>query len=173
MNDWQLPGARKDPQTVTSDWQLLRDRLIDGVIVHEAKNVIGGTGRVTELWRSDWALDRLGVDQVFQNVLAPGHVSAWHAHETGTDRLTVTAGQLTIVLYDGRTAAPTHGRVNEFHISAMRPTLLVVPPMIWHGVKNASGEPATLLNLTDHAYTYEDPDHWRLPADTDQIPHRF
>lgn len=173
MTDWQLPGAHKDAQTVTSDWQLSQDHLIDGVIVHEAKNVIGRAGMLTELWRSDWGIDRLGIEQVFQNLLVPGAVSAWHAHAHGTDRLTVTAGQLKIVLYDCRASGPSHGTVNEFHISAMRPTLLIVPPMIWHGVKNSSGEPATLLNLTDRAYTYEDPDHWRLPADTDQIPHQF
>jgi hypothetical protein len=30
-----------------------------------------------------------------------------------------------------------------------------------------------VLNLTDHAYTYDSPDHWRLPVDTRRIPYRF
>jgi dTDP-4-dehydrorhamnose 3,5-epimerase len=27
--------------------------------------------------------------------------------------------------------------------------------------------------MVDRAYTYEDPDHWRLPPDTREIPYRF
>lgn len=29
------------------------------------------------------------------------------------------------------------------------------------------------VNDIDRAYRYEDPDHWRLPADTGEIPYRF
>lgn len=32
---------------------------------------------------------------------------------------------------------------------------------------------AVLLNLADQAYRYEDPDHWRLPVNTDKIPYQF
>jgi len=40
-------------------------------------------------------------------------------------------------------------------------------------VQVISPEPAILINVVDHAYQYENPDHWRLPSDTDQIPHDF
>jgi len=33
--------------------------------------------------------------------------------------------------------------------------------------------PGALLNLVDQVYAYDDPDHWSLPADTDQIPYTF
>jgi dTDP-4-dehydrorhamnose 3,5-epimerase len=32
---------------------------------------------------------------------------------------------------------------------------------------------AVVLNLVDQAHIHEAPDHWGLPADTDQIPYPF
>jgi dTDP-4-dehydrorhamnose 3,5-epimerase len=51
--------------------------------------------------------------------------------------------------------------------------LVVVPPGVWHGVQNTGSVPGLLLNVVDRAYCYEEPDHWRLPADTANIPYRF
>ena len=113
------------------------------------------------------------MDQVFQVLLQPNGLSAWHAHAVTTDRLFVNHGQIKIVLYDARPQSPTHGVINEYRLGTVRPALLVVPPQVWHGVQNLSHEPSLLLNLVDEAYRYEDPDHWRLPPDTDQIPYSF
>jgi dTDP-4-dehydrorhamnose 3,5-epimerase len=44
---------------------------------------------------------------------------------------------------------------------------------VWHGIQNLRQSPAVVLNLVDQAYSYEDPDHWRLPWDSPQIPFRF
>lgn len=173
MSDWLLEGATRDVQSITAEWQVPDPDLIDGVRLREARNVMRGTGRLTELWRSDWHLDDGPVDQVFQNLLDPGSVSAWHAHEHTTDRLAVHLGQLTVVLFDARAGSPTHGRLNELHLSEHRPTLVVVPPKVWHGVVNRSGSLAGLINLVDRAYAYESPDHWRVPADSPAIPYRI
>jgi dTDP-4-dehydrorhamnose 3,5-epimerase len=50
---------------------------------------------------------------------------------------------------------------------------VVVPPGVWHAVQNLAPETSTLLNLVDHAYDYEKPDHWRLPIGTPLIPYSF
>jgi dTDP-4-dehydrorhamnose 3,5-epimerase len=113
------------------------------------------------------------VDQVFQVMMNPGVISGWHTHQRTTDRLFVSHGVILIVLYDSRADSPTLGLVNEFRFGVARPALLTIPPGVWHAVRNLSAEPSILLNLTDCAYTYEDPDHWRLPLDTDKIPYRF
>jgi dTDP-4-dehydrorhamnose 3,5-epimerase len=44
---------------------------------------------------------------------------------------------------------------------------------VWHAVKNIGSGPAVLLNAVDVAYDYEDPDHYRLPYGTEQIPVEF
>lgn len=172
-HDWELKGNIKDKQSITSDWQLTSQQLIDGVRFREVKNVVKVNGLLTEIFRDDWGLDDLGVDQVFQVVLNPRGISAWHAHAVTTDRLFVNYGAIRVVLYDSRPESPTNGLVNDFRLSLHRPGILVVPPKVWHGIKNESSEPALILNLVDKAYNYQDPDHWRVPADHPEIPFKF
>lgn len=170
---WQLPGCRKDAQSITRDWQPTDQRSIEGVRVRESRNVIKGNGHLTEMYRRDWLDEDAAIDQVFQVTLHPGGLSAWHAHGATIDRLFAVTGSLLIVLYDARQDSPTHRLINEFRCGLARPTLILVPPGVWHGVHNIGPEPAILVNMVDRAYRYEDPDHWRLPADTGEIPYRF
>jgi dTDP-4-dehydrorhamnose 3,5-epimerase len=165
--------SRQDRQSITADWQLPQD-LIAGVRVKEVRNVVKNNGDVLcEVFRRDWLLDEGVVDQVFQVAMNPGVISGWHSHRTTTDRLFVSQGVIQIVLYDSRIDSGTCGRVNEFRFGTVRPALVTVPPAVWHAVRNLSSTPSVLLNLTDRSYAYEDPDHWRLPLDTEQIPYRF
>lgn len=166
-----LPGGVRDRQSITRDWEPLQ-RLIDGVVVREVRNVPKDNGFLTEVWRDDWQLDG-SIAQVFQASLEPGAVSAWHAHRHATDRLFANHGLLKIVLFDARRGAPTAGRVNVFRCGSVRPQLIVVPPGVWHGVQNVGAVAALLLNLPDRAYAYESPDHWRLPPDASEIPYSF
>ena len=165
--------APKDPQLVTPDWNLVATREIDGVTAHEVKHVITGNGALVELLRAEWLGERAGVDQVILRSLDPGGVSAWHVHRATTDRLFCVSGRVHLVLYDARVGSPTHGVVAEHRLSPQRPTLVVVPPGVLHGVKALGSQPAMLINMVDQAYAYDDPDHWRLPEDAREIPYRF
>jgi dTDP-4-dehydrorhamnose 3,5-epimerase len=170
--DAAVLGAMADAQSVTQDWVPLQE-LIAGVQTKEVKNVVKDNGYLTEIWREDWPLASARVGQVFQAMIAPGGISAWHVHREATDRLFANHGLLKIVLYDARPGSATKGRVNVFRCGSVRPMLIVVPAGVWHGVQNISGAPALLLNLPDQPYRYDTPDHWRLPSDTDRIPYSF
>jgi dTDP-4-dehydrorhamnose 3,5-epimerase len=165
-------GARKDGRTILPDWTPLRE-LIAGVRIQEVRHVPKGRGHLTEIYRRDWGLDDAAVDQVFQVWLGPGEISAWHAHRRAHDRLFVNHGLIRILLYDARTKSPSFRRLNQLSFGTPRPALVTVPPGVWHGLQNISSEPSAVLNLVDRAYTYDDPDHWRLPQDTKRIPYRF
>ena len=167
-----IEGCRKDERSIASDWEPLRE-LITGVKAKEVKNVPKENGFLTEIFRADWELDEGVVGQVFQANLFPGAISAWHAHQFATDRLFAVSSLMKVVLFDGREGSPTHRVINEFRIGLVRPTLIVVPPGVWHGVQNISQEPGCLINLVDRAYAYDDPDHWRLPFDSTKIPYSF
>lgn len=167
-----LDGSVKRTQSVTAEWDPVRG-LIEGVELKEIRSVPKGNGLVTEIFRRDWGLDDGVVDQVFQVASPPGAISAWHVHRFTRDRFFCLAGLVRLVLYDARQDSKSHGAVNELHLSPQRPQLVSVPQGVWHGVQNVGGTDAVLLNLVDHAYVYEDPDHWGLPADTDEIPYTF
>jgi dTDP-4-dehydrorhamnose 3,5-epimerase len=168
-SEWHLSG-RRDEVSITADWSPANRELIDGVSITEVRNVPAGYGYLTEVYRTDWGLEPAHVDQVFQSVLVPGGLSAWHAHGESTDRLFAASGLMLVVLHDARPDSPTRGLTNVFRLGIVRPGLVVIPPRVWHGVKNVAAESASLLNLVDRAYRYEGPDHYRLAPDSREIP---
>ncbi|WP_421913469.1 dTDP-4-dehydrorhamnose 3,5-epimerase [Mesorhizobium sp.] len=169
---WMATGT-PDRQTVTPDWMAIDAPEIDGVQVKEIRSVATSTGYLTEIFRGEWELDTLPVGQVFQRTLYPGSVTGWHAHAVTLDRLFCCAGSVRISLYDGRKASPSFGALWHKIVGPLRPAIVVIPPGVWHGVTALGPETALLLNLVDKAYAFEDPDHWRLPPDTDLIPYKL
>jgi len=167
-----LPGAKKDPQLITSDWHKLEE-LIDGVSVREVLHVPRDHGVITEVFRPEWDPTGLPVVHIYQSRLYPGALGAWSCHAKNTDRLFVNQGNIKVVLYDGREESRTRGMVNELHAGDARPCLLVLPPGIWHGLQNLGSQEALVLNMPTNAYDYKDPDHYRLPYDTDEIPYSW
>ena len=173
MNDWMLKGTKKDAQSITAEWEFTTQKLIDGVVLKAIKSVPKVSGSLTEIFRRDWHLDDLSIDQVFQVWLRPQAISAWHAHEVTTDRLFVSHGLIQIVLYDSRPDSPTRGMINEFKLGGIRPGIVVIPPKVWHGIRNIHSNDSLILNLVDRAYNYENPDHWRVPEDSPEVPFSF
>lgn len=168
-----LQLAKKDNQRVTPDWNAIADQ-IQGVKVRESKNVITNVSYLTEFFRQDWDIAEHKLEHIIQVMLRPGVVTAWHMHKRQTDYLVVNTGMIKAVLCDGREDSPTKGKVSVFNLSPMRPTLLQFPPGIWHGFQNLlNSQMSSFLSFSDIPYIYEDPDEWRLPPDTPQIPYRF
>ncbi len=170
---WLLTDAQKAQQSITYDWQFTDQNLIEGVQIKEIRPVPTSYGYLTEVLRTDWLRENKSVGQIFQSWIAPGAVSAWHAHEVTTDRLFVSQGMMKVVLYDNRSDAPTRGLINQFRFGTVRPALVVVPPKVWHGVQNVGPNPAILINAVDRAYQYKDPDHWLVPSTSPEIPFKF
>jgi dTDP-4-dehydrorhamnose 3,5-epimerase len=167
-----LPGAKKDSQLITSDWHKLQE-LIEGVSLREVLHVPRDHGVLTELFRPEWDPTGLPVAQVYQSRLFPRALGAWSCHARNTDRLFVNQGHVKIVLYDGRGDSKTSGMLNEFHAGDARPAMLVIPPGVWHGLQNLGPSDALVLNFPTVPYNYEDPDHFRLPHDTTEIPYSW
>jgi dTDP-4-dehydrorhamnose 3,5-epimerase len=167
-----LPGAQKDGQLVTNEWQKI-GRTIEGVVSREVLHVLRDHGVITENYRNEWDPTGLPVRQVYQSRLFPGAIGAWSCHAHSIDRLFVNQGHVKIVLYDGREDSSTAGELMELHVGDARPTFLVVPPGVWHGLQNLGASDALMLNFPTDSYDYEDPDHYRLPWDTSQIPYSW
>ena len=164
--------AQKDAAHIDKDW-VVDQRLIDGVKTRDVRNIVTANGVTTEVYRPDWGIVEGHVQQAIHVALRGGAVSAWHQHRERWDFLMVVGGHMRVVLHDPREGSPTMGQVDVFHLSPARPTLLAVPPWIWHGVQNLSGDPSSFVNLFDRPYDYDDPDEWRLPPENDLIPYSF
>jgi dTDP-4-dehydrorhamnose 3,5-epimerase len=165
-----LPGAQKDSQQISEDWQKLGEPL-EGVTVRDVRHVPRDHGVITEIFRPEWDPSGLPVVHAYQSRLFAGALGAWSCHLRSTDRLFVSQGHVKIVLYDDRDGSKTKGRLMELIAGDVRPCLIVVPPGIWHGLQSLGGLDALVLNFPTEAYNYKDPDHYRLPYDSPDIPY--
>jgi dTDP-4-dehydrorhamnose 3,5-epimerase len=158
-----------DPPTLDATGGPLRPAPIHGVVVHRLHNVLTRSGLLTELFRADRA-GPVDVQQVNWVEMTPDGVTDWHCHHHQTDRLVGVSGNLRLALWDGRAGSPTHGRGEVVRMGIRAPVLVVVPPGVWHGLRNESGVPAGYLNIIDRTYAHAAPDNVRLPHDTADIP---
>ena len=168
MTDAQPIDGQRDEPSVDAQGRLPTADLIAGVEVRELANMLLDTGSLTEIFRDDWQAG--SVRHVFQRLLPPGKISAWHAHSETTDRLFCGYGTVRITLYDGRPDSPTHGRANVFRTGRERPQLITIPPGVWHAVVNIGTVDALLVNAASRPYDHSRPDHWRAGPGSGKIP---
>jgi dTDP-4-dehydrorhamnose 3,5-epimerase len=122
-----------------------------------------------EILRSDDSIfTKFGQCYVAMNY--PGVVRAWHWHEKQDDFFVVVKGMIKVGLCDMREGSPTRGEVNELYLGENNNILLKIPIGVAHGYKTIGVEPSLLINFPSKAYSREEPDEYRLPWNTDQIP---
>ena len=144
--------------------------MIDGVTVRKLRAIPDERGYLMEMLRSDWPeFEKFG--QVYITAVYPGVVKGWHYHRIQTDHFICVAGMAKVVLYDEREGSPTQGEVNEFFMGHLNPILLKIPPGVMHGFKGISQEMALIVNVPTELYNYDNPDEYRAPPHTDQIPY--
>jgi dTDP-4-dehydrorhamnose 3,5-epimerase len=169
----EASSGKKDEPHITPTGQLRADR-IDGLVVREGTNIVTRNGHTAEVYSEPWGLPVEAIRHVIHVSLRPGAVSAWHLHRRQTDQIVALDGMLRLVLFDGREDSPTHRQVDVLHLSPMRPTLVLIPPGVWHGIQNMiAASFSSFLNLFDRPYDHDDPDEWRLPERNDVIPYAF
>ena len=80
---------------------------------------------------------------------------------------------MELVLFDPRPDSPTCGEVCRIVLSEKDRCLVSVPANVWHADLNIGDRDAVVVNFPTIPYDHAAPDKWRLPLDTDLIPHRF
>ena len=144
--------------------------MIDGVATKPLKVMPDERGFLMEILREDDPIfEHFG--QAYLTVAYPGVVKGWHYHKIQKDYFTVVKGMAKVVLYDDRQGSKTKGEVNEFFLGEKNPTLLVIPPLVIHGIKGIGVEPAYLLNIPTRMYQYADPDEFRIHPHENDIPY--
>ncbi len=146
--------------------------MIEGVAVRELKQIHDERGYLMEMLRSDWPeFEKCG--QCYVTTAYPGVVKAWHYHKMQTDHFVVLRGTAKVVCYDNRDEAKTKGDVDEFFPGEKNPLLIKIPPGVLHGFKAIGSEPVYLVNLPTRLYNYDEPDEYRLPYDSEEVPYEW
>ena len=144
--------------------------MIHGVAVKKLVRHADERGYLMEMLREDDAVfERFGQSYVALNY--PGVVRAWHYHREQTDHFVAVKGMVKVALYDAREGSATHGEVQEFFLGDNNPMLLKIPPGVFHGYKTIGTEPSLLVNFPTHAYNRAQPDEYRVPWDSPDVPY--
>jgi len=151
--------------------------MIHGVQVKPLRVLPDDRGFLMEMLRGDDPLfERFG--QVYITGCRRGVAKAWHYHREQTDYFVCVAGTALVVLYDGRDDSPTRGSVQEFTLYSPptqnpAPLLLRIPPLVVHGFTTVHSEEARIVNIPTLPYRYANPDEYRYPWDSPEIPYRW
>jgi dTDP-4-dehydrorhamnose 3,5-epimerase len=145
-------------------------KLIDGVRTKQLKVIPDERGFLMEMLRSDDEFyQKFG--QAYVTCAYPGVVKGWHYHKVQTDHFVCVSGMMKVVLYDGRENSPTKGLVNEFFLGEKNPMLLVIPPLVLHGMKGIGTTPGLMINMPTELYNYKEPDEFRVHPHDNDIPY--
>ena len=148
------------------------DPSIQGVRTKNLKVISDERGWLMEILRKDDDLfEQFG--QVYVTTAYPGVVKAWHYHKRQTDNFTCIHGMMKVALYDGRPDSPSHRELMEFFIGGTNPLLIQVPPGVYHGFKAVGKDTAYFVNIPTLPYDHGEPDEYRLPPDTKEIPYEW
>ena len=165
-------GLRQDVQTVSVDGEPV-GKLIDGVLLRYQVTQVDERGTLCEILDPRWGVTDAEIVYVYQFTIRPGKIKGWHVHRLHDDRIFISRGELKVVLYDAREGSPTHGMINEVYRSELRRSLMVIPRGVFHAHVNIGSNDAMLVSMPTRGYEHADPDVFRLPLDTDEIPYRF
>ena len=144
--------------------------MIHGVAVKKLVRHADERGYLMEMLREDDAVfERFGQSYIALNY--PGVVRAWHYHREQTDHFVAVKGMVKVALYDAREGSATHGEVQEFFLGDNNPMLLKIPPGVFHGYKTIGTEPSLLVNFPTHTYNRAQPDEYRVPWDSPDVPY--
>ncbi len=141
-----------------------RPTAIDGALVQSLSWYGDQRGDLSVLLRGEaGALRGDAFGQAYVTTVRPGVVKAWHRHERQWDRMVGLSGTTLLVLLDGRPDSPTRGAVVEVLLGGRHHQLALIPPGVWHGLKNLGEHESMVLNLPTEPYDVAAPDEERSP----------
>jgi dTDP-4-dehydrorhamnose 3,5-epimerase len=163
------PAGLRDRPHRDPDGTLL-DLGLEGVALHRPPRHVDHRGSLFETINFSHPFWHEPVIHGEWVVSSPGRIKGWGMHKESVDRYVVGAGQLRVVLYDGRVDSPSYGKLAQFHFSGESPGWLRIPTGVWHASQNYGDAEAVFVNFPTEPYDYADPDKYRLdPYDRSQI----
>lgn len=136
---------------------------IEGVVVRPLHWHNDQRGSLTELVRADDPeLMVAPIGQVYVTTLYPGVVKGWHLHRHQWDRMSCLVGRVLLGLIDDREDSPTRGATMRLVLGDRNHVLVLVPPGVYHGLKNVGTVEAMVVNVVSAPYDRQNPDEVRV-----------
>lgn len=147
--------------------------LPDGMNVRDLITHVDDRGQVFEMYDLRWGFHEVPLVFAYQFTIRPGIIKGWGLHKRHEDRYCLIHGEMEIVLYDVREESSTYGQICKFTVSHYNRKLFNIPINVWHAVRNVGNTECIAVNFPTIPYDHSNPDKYRLPLDTDEIPYKF
>jgi dTDP-4-dehydrorhamnose 3,5-epimerase len=97
--------------------------------------------------------------------MVKGTIRAFHKHQTLWDYFFISNGSAKFVLVDDRPDSITKGEMNTFVLTERNPSLLFVPPGVYHGWMSLE-DGTQMVSIANDPYNPKAPDEKRIPPDS-------
>lgn len=97
--------------------------------------------------------------------MARNTIRAFHKHKILWDYFFISHGSAKFALYDDRPKSSTYKNLQTVIISDKKPSLLVVPPGVFHGWMSLEDD-TQMISTGSEIYSKENPDEERVPHDS-------
>jgi dTDP-4-dehydrorhamnose 3,5-epimerase len=162
----------RDRQTVTPEGESTQT-LPSGACMRDISTHTDDRGSVFEIFDPRWGWHTEPMVFSYCFTIRPGKVKGWGVHREHEDRYCLLFGEMKVVLYDDRPDSSTCGLVTEVYLTEHHRQLLSIPIGVWHADENIGTKDLIVVNFPTIQYDHSNPDKYRLPLDTDQIPYSF
>lgn len=97
--------------------------------------------------------------------LGRGVIRAFHKHQEMWDWFFISHGSAKFVLVDDRPTSPTRDQLNILVVSSRNPSLIAVPPGVYHGWMSLEDD-TQMVSIASEVYRRAQPDEVRIPPDS-------
>jgi dTDP-4-dehydrorhamnose 3,5-epimerase len=162
-------GIVRDRETVTQAGERL-EPLPEGMLLRDLVTHPDERGTVCELFDPRWGVQADPMVFAYMFTIRPGLAKGWGVHREHHDRYAFLSGELELALYDEREDSGTAGLTSTLVLSELHRRLVTIPPGVWHAERNIGKTDVMVVNFPTIPYDHSNPDKYRLPLDTDQLP---
>ncbi|MDD3149521.1 MAG: dTDP-4-dehydrorhamnose 3,5-epimerase family protein [Candidatus Gastranaerophilales bacterium] len=133
------------------EMNLIKEKLIEGVIIKPLKQLPDERGRIMHMLRcDDENFEQFG--EIYFSSIFPNAIKGWHLHTKMTLNYALIKGNIKLVLYDERKESSTYGMIQEIYLNEKNYSLITVPPFVWNGFKGLGIEESIVANCSTIAH---------------------
>jgi dTDP-4-dehydrorhamnose 3,5-epimerase len=143
---------------------------IDGVRSAALERHVDHRGSLFEIVNFEHPFWQEPVVYAYGITIRPDRIKGWGMHKLQVDRYLIADGSVRVVLFDGRAGSATEGVLEVRQLTGEAPSLLAIPPGVWHADQNWGDDDALIVNFPTHPYNREAPDKYRIDPHSGEIP---
>jgi dTDP-4-dehydrorhamnose 3,5-epimerase len=125
------------------------------------------------MYNPAWKFSEEPLVYVYQTTIRPGQIKGWVPHLERTTASSSPPGMSRSCYSTHASSRPRSSISTSTIFGGVHRALPRIPRGVYHAIQNVGQNDALFVNMPRRPYCHEEPDKFRLPLDTAQIPYDF